>query len=200
MEKFTRLTGVAAALERRNVDTDVIIRIERLFGPSREEMGRWAFEALRYLEDGGENPDFVLNRPAFRQASILVAGDNFGCGSSREGAVWALWAFGIRAVIAPSFGTIFANNCFQNGLLPVAVAEEAVEGLMAEATGAAFSVDLEACEIRAPSGRIVAFEVEPRRRQALLAGLDEVAATLQREDEIAAFQARDRERRPWLYA
>ncbi len=202
MEKFTRLTGVAAALERRNVDTDVIIRIERMFESSREEMGRWAFEALRYLEDGGENPDFVLNRPAFRQASILIAGDNFGCGSSREGAVWAIRGLGFRCVIAPGFGPIFFDNCFQNGVLPVVLPEATVEAFAAQATAtpeAPFSVDLERCRITAPDGREVAFEVDPLRRQGLLQGLDDITLTLRRESEIAAFQEADRARRPWVY-
>ncbi len=203
--QFTVLEGVAAPFMRENVDTDVVIRIERLVGPDRENLGPWAFESLRYRPDGSENPDFVLNHPHYRGARILLAGRNFGCGSSREGAVWAIRGMGIRCVIAPSFGDIFFNNCFQNGVLPIVLPQAEVEALAEEAraaaeAGATFTIDLEAQEVRTPGKRVVAFTVDPNRRQALLQGLDPIGATLLRDAEIAAFQARDRQERPWVYA
>lgn len=203
MEVFTVLTGVAAPLARENVDTDLIIPIPRLVTLADVDLGRWAFEAIRYHKDGSENPDFVLNQPRYRGAPILVAGRNFGCGSSREGAVVAIRRMGIRCVIASRFGDIFFNNCFQNSVLPIALPQEEVDRLMEEArtctSGAAFAVDLEAREIRTPGQRTVAFEVDPNRRQSLLKGLDPIATTSLREGEIASFQDRDRKARPWIY-
>ena len=204
METFTVLTGVAAPLARENVDTDLIIPIPRLVTHANVDLGRWAFEALRYHKDGSENLDFVLNQPRYRGASILIAGRNFGCGSSREGAVVAIRRMGIRCVIASSFGDIFFNNCFQNSVLPIALPQEEVDRLMEEArtctSGAAFAVDLEDREIRTPGQRTVAFEVDPNRRQGLLKGLDPIATTSLRESEIASFQDRDRKARPWIYS
>jgi len=202
MEKFTRLTAVAAPLLQRNVDTDVIIRIERLITLDRKELGPHAFAPLRYRADGSENPDFVLNRRPYRDAKILIAGENFGCGSSREGAVWALWGMGLRSVIAPSFGDIFFNNCFQNGLLPIvleAVTVERLAKLVEAAPGTPLTVDLDASVIQTPAGERIPFAADPGRRAALLAGLDEIGQTLQRDGEIADFQARDRQSRPWIY-
>ena len=201
---FNRLTAIAAPIMRGNIDTDVIIRIERLVGNSvRGTLGKWAFGSLRYLPDGSENPEFILNREPYRQAEILVTGPNFGCGSSREGAVWSLQEMGIRAVIGSSFGDIFFANCFQNGILPIVVDKEIVDELAAgiEATQGAgrVSIDLEAQTIVSPSGRQVAFQIDPRRREGLLHGLDEVALTLQRDQEILAFQAADRGERPWIH-
>jgi 3-isopropylmalate/(R)-2-methylmalate dehydratase small subunit len=202
---FDKLTAIAAPIMRSNIDTDVIIRIERLVGNSvRGKLGKWAFGSLRYLPDGSENPEFILNREPYRRAEILVTGPNFGCGSSREGAVWSLQEMGIRAIIGCSFGDIFFANCFQNGILPIVVDKEVVDGLAAEiqarqGTGT-MSVDLEAQTITSPSGRQHRFEIDPRRREGLLQGLDEVALTLQRDDEIKAFQAADRAARPWIYA
>lgn len=189
---------------RANIDTDVIIRIERLVGNSvRGTLGKWAFGALRYLPDGSENPEFILNREPYRQAEILVTGPNFGCGSSREGAVWSLQELGIRAVIGSSFGDIFFANCFQNGILPVIVDKQTAETLAAEieATQGAgkIGVDLEAQTITTPEGRTLRFEIDPRRREGLLQGLDEVMLTLQRDNEIRAFQQADRTARPWIY-
>jgi 3-isopropylmalate/(R)-2-methylmalate dehydratase small subunit len=189
---------------RGNIDTDVIIRIERLVGNSvRGTLGKWAFGSLRYLLDGSENPAFILNREPYRQAEILVTGPNFGCGSSREGAVWSLQELGIRAIIGSGFGDIFFANCFQNGILPIVVDKEIVDSLAAEieATQGAgrVSIDLEAQTIIAPSGKKVAFEIDPRRRDGLLQGLDEVALTLNRDNEIKAFQAADRTARPWIH-
>ncbi len=201
---FNKLIAIAAPILRSNIDTDVIIRIERLVGNSvRGTLGKWAFGSLRYLPDGAENPDFILNREPYRQAEILVTGPNFGCGSSREGAVWSLQELGIRAVIGSGFGDIFFANCFQNGILPVVVDKETVDALAAdiEATQGAgrVSIDLETQTIVSPSGRQVRFEIDPRRREGLLQGLDEVALTLQRDGEIRAFQAADRAARPWIH-
>ena len=202
MERFTKLTGVAVPLMRANIDTDVIIPIDRMIGHDRKDLGRFAFEALRYLDRKEENPDFVLNRR--RGAKILIAGPNFGCGSSREGAVWALWEYGIRCVIAPSFGDIFFNNCFKNGLLPIVLPAARVEELARQVAAAPepalLTVDLERRVIQTADGGEVAFEVAAAEREALLAGLDPIGMTLTRERDIAAFQARDRERRPWIYA
>ncbi|MFO1111783.1 MAG: 3-isopropylmalate dehydratase small subunit [Bradyrhizobium sp.] len=201
---FTTLSATAAPIMRANIDTDVIIRIERLVGNSvRGTLGKWAFGALRYLPDGSENPEFILNREPYRQAEILVTGPNFGCGSSREGAVWSLQELGIRAVIGSSFGDIFFANCFQNGILPVIVDKQTAETLAAEieATQGAgkIGVDLEAQTITTPEGRTLRFEIDPRRREGLLQGLDEVMLTLQRDNEIRAFQQADRTARPWIY-
>ncbi|MDD9877333.1 MAG: 3-isopropylmalate dehydratase small subunit [Magnetovibrio sp.] len=200
MEKFTTLTGVAAPLMEANINTDIIIPIKRLVGTDRSTMGAYAFEPWRYRSEGVENPDFVLNQDGYRDATILIAGPNFACGSSREGAVWALDGIGIKAVIAPSFGGIFFNNCFQSGILPIVLAPDVVDDFAARAgPGAAFTIDLEALAITPPNGQPVAFEVEPFRRAALLAGLDDVGMTLKRADEIAAFQDADRVDRPWIY-
>ena len=201
MEKFTVLKGVAAPLMLANVNTDLIIRMERLSRLGREELGDWAFEPLRYLPDGSENPQFLLNQAPWRGAKILLVAENFGCGSSRETAVWALWGLGVRCVIAPSFGDIFYGNCFQNGMLPVRLPAPQVEALAAELTAGAaeLAVDLEQKQILTASGRAVPFDIDPRRRDALLQGLDAIGVTLTHSNEIAAFQARERKRRPWLY-
>jgi len=201
---FTRLSAIAAPIMRSNIDTDVIIRIERLVGTSiRGTLGKWAFGSLRYLPDGSENPEFVLNREPYRRAEILITGPNFGCGSSREGAVWSLQEMGIRAIIGSGFGDIFFANCFQNGILPIVIDKEIVEGLAAEvehSQGAGrISVDLEEQAITSPSGIRHSFEIDPRRREGLLKGLDEVALTLQRDANIRAFQAADRIERPWIH-
>jgi 3-isopropylmalate/(R)-2-methylmalate dehydratase small subunit len=201
---FTMLSAVAAPIMRTNIDTDVIIRIERLVGNSvRGTLGKWAFGSLRYLPDGSENPEFILNREPYRQAEILVTGPNFGCGSSREGAVWALQEMGIRAVSGSGFGDIFFANCFQNGILPIVVDKDIVDHLAAEVEhtqGAGrIGIDLQEQTITSPSGNRHHFEIDPRRRAGLLEGLDEVALTLQRDDEIRAFQASDRAARPWIH-
>jgi len=203
-QPFNRLTAIAAPIMRSNIDTDIIIRIERLVGNSiRGTLGKWAFGSLRYLPDGSENPAFILNREPYRQAEILVTGPNFGCGSSREGAVWSLQEMGIRAIIGSGFGDIFFANCFQNGILPIVVDKEIVDSLAAdiEATQGAgrVSIDLETQIVLSPSGRHYTFEIDPRRREGLLQGLDEVALTLQRDQEIRAFQAADKAARPWIH-
>jgi 3-isopropylmalate/(R)-2-methylmalate dehydratase small subunit len=201
---FNKLTATAAPIMRGNIDTDVIIRIERLVGNSvRGTLGKWAFGALRYLPDGSDNPEFILNREPYRQAEILVTGPNFGCGSSREGAVWSLQEMGIRAVIGSSFGDIFFANCFQNGILPVVVDKQTADNLAAEieATQGAgkVSIDLETQTITTPEGKTLRFDIDPRRREGLLQGLDEVMQTLQRDHEIRAFQEADRTARPWIH-
>src|SRR5579864_2588389 len=201
---FNKLTAIAAPIMRGNIDTDVIIRIDRIVGNSvRGSLGKWAFGALRYLPDGSENPEFILNREPYRQAEILITGPNFGCGSSREAAVWSLQEMGIRAIIGSGFGDIFFANCFQNGILPVVVDKKIVDGLAAEvelSQGAGrVSVDLEEQTITSPSGKQRRFEIDPRRRAGLLKGLDEIALTLQRDHEIRKFQAADRIERPWIH-
>lgn len=198
MEKFGVLTAIAAAYPAVNVDTDLIIRVERCAGTPRKELGPWAFEMVRYLPDGSENPEFVFNREPWRRAQILVAGENFGTGSSREMAVWAIARMGIRCIIAPSFGDIFFGNCFQNGLLAIRLPGLEVEKLMALASDpetATFTVDLEKQDINGATR----FEISPRRKRMLLEGLDELGLSLAMAPEIAAFQAADRARRPWIY-
>ena len=198
MKKFETLAAIAAPFPQKNVDTDLIIRIERCTGMPKEELGKYAFEMIRFLPGGAENPEFVLNQPRYRGAQILVCGEFFGTGSSREVAVWALASFGIRCVIAPSYGQIFYGNCFQNGLLPIVLPEATVQALAqdAAAPGAKpFTVDLERQSINGT----VRFDVEPRRKKMLLEGLDEIGLTLAMEPKIAAFQAADRKRRPWIY-
>jgi 3-isopropylmalate/(R)-2-methylmalate dehydratase small subunit len=204
IEKFKSLDAVAAPVLRENIDTDVIIPINRLVGNAvRGTLGKWGFTAWRYKPDGSENPEFILNREPYRGAQILLTGVNFGCGSSREAAVWTLQEMGIRCVIGSSFGDIFFNNCFQNGLLPVVLDRETVESLAHEvetSQGAGrIAVDLEAMTVTAPSGKRYSFDVEPARREALLAGLDEIGMTLRRAAEIAAFQDSDRRQRPWVH-
>ena len=198
MERFTTLTAIAAPFPRDNVDTDYIVRVERCTGTPKAELGRYAFEMERYLPDGAENPAFILNQPRYRGARILVCGEFFGTGSSREMAVWALAGMGIRCLIAPSFGEIFYGNCFQNGVLPVALPPATVAALMqrASAPGAApFTVDLEGQMVNGD----VAFEIGARRRTMLLEGLDEISLTLAMDAKIAAYQAADRARRPWIH-
>lgn len=199
MQGFTTLTGTAAPLMRDNIDTDVIIRIERLTGTTKASMGAVTFEAWRFLPDGSENPDFVLNRPEFRGAPILVTGANFGCGSSREGAVWAMMGMGLRCVIADSFGDIFFNNCFQNGLLPIRLPADAVRRLADQCGGAQVTVDLERQEVVFPDGGRTIFAIEPMRRTAMLEGLDEIGLTLKHADTIADYQTVDRAARPWVW-
>ena len=202
MEKFTVLTATAAPLMRPNIDTDSIIRVERMVGLSKDQLGPWALEMMRYRPDGSEEPDFVLNREPWRHAKIIVAANNFGCGSSREEAVWALHGFGIRAVIAPSFGDIFFGNCFNNGVLPIRLPEVTVNAIGAEVAqpaGSTLTVDLEAQCVLTASGARHPFEIEPMRRRMLLEGMDAIALSLTHDKDIAAFQLRDRERRPWLW-
>ena len=197
MEKFETVTGIAAPMLWANVDTDMIIPVQRLVGSGRQGLGPYGFERFR------GRPDFPLDRPPFQGAPILLAGENFGCGSSREGAVWTLVGMGLRCVIAPSFGDIFHNNCFQNGLLPVRLPADIIQRIaaaMEESPGnARVTVDLEQQVVVTPWGEAVPFAVDARKREALLSGLDEIAQTLQRAAEIAAWQARDRAARGWAW-
>jgi 3-isopropylmalate/(R)-2-methylmalate dehydratase small subunit len=200
MQAFTILTGPAAALPLANIDTDVIIRIERLTSLKDEQLGPYAFEALRFRADGSEYPQFVLNLPAFREAPILLAGPNFGCGSSREGAVTALMARGIRSIIAPSYGDIFYNNCFQNGLLPITLAESQIALLAGEAAhGEAFTVDLQRRTITTPKANVYAFTIDPLRREGLLHGLDDIGLTFKDDALIRDWQQADRMVRAWAW-
>ena len=202
MERFTTLTGIAAPLPMVNVDTDQIIPKQFLKTIKRTGLGRHLFAPMRYDAEGAENPDFVLNREPYRNAGIIVAGANFGCGSSREHAPWALLDFGVRCVIAPSFADIFFNNCFKNGILAIALDAAAVERLLdaiADGAHATLTVDLDKQAIIAPDGGVLRFEVDAFRKHCLLNGLDEIGLTLQQEDEIAAFEAAQREAQPWLY-
>ena len=201
MQAFTVLTGVAAPLMLANIDTDVIIRIERLTAGDPSLLGRYALEALRFLPDGGEDPAFVLNQPRFRGAPILIAGPNFGCGSSREPAVTALMALGVRCVIAESFGDIFYANCFQNGLLPVRLKEADVLALAAEAFDRPepVVVDLQRQVVVAPSGLQLGFDIDPLRRTMMLEGLDDIGLTLRDAAVIEAWQENDRAVRPWVW-
>ncbi|WP_218510882.1 3-isopropylmalate dehydratase small subunit [Variovorax sp. dw_308] len=200
MQAFTTHTGAAASLPRANLDTDVIIRIERLTALTRDQLGRYALEALRYRDDGSEDPAFVFNQPAFRGAPILLAGDNFGCGSSREGAVWALRGMGVRCVIAPSFGDIFFNNCLQNGVLPIRLPAADVQRLaLACADGAPLTVDLEQCTLLTADGKVTPFAIDPLRREGLLQGLDDIGLTLKDDALIRTWQQADRARRPWAW-
>ncbi|WP_319774178.1 3-isopropylmalate dehydratase small subunit [Breoghania sp.] len=201
MEKFTTLTGVAAPLPWVNIDTDMIIPKQFLKTIKRTGLGTALFHEMRTKEDGSENPDFILNKPAYRDAQILVVGDNFGCGSSREHAPWALLDFGIRCVISTSFADIFYNNCFKNGILPIKVSEDELEKLMDDAergSNATLTVDLEAQEIKGPDGGAISFEIDPHLKHCLLEGLDDIGQTMQRADTIASFETKMEETRPWV--
>jgi 3-isopropylmalate/(R)-2-methylmalate dehydratase small subunit len=200
MQPFTEFHAKAVPLDLANVDTDQIIPAQFLKTVEREGLGRGLFYSLRFDERGAAKPDFVLNDPRYAGAGVLIAGDNFGCGSSREHAPWALLDYGLRCVIAPSFADIFYNNCFQNGLLPIALPEDEVRALMAEARGGnhVFSVDLAAQVVTAPSGRQVRFEIDPARKEKLLQGLDSIGETLQHANDIDLFEARRAAAQPWL--
>jgi 3-isopropylmalate/(R)-2-methylmalate dehydratase small subunit len=200
MEKFTVLEGVAAPLKMINVDTDMIIPKQYLKTIARTGLGKGLFAELRYNADGSENPDFVLNKPAYRNAKILVAGDNFGCGSSREHAPWALLDFGIRCVISTSFADIFYNNCFKNGILPITVPAADLEKLFDDAergANATLTIDLPKQEIRGPDGGVIRFELDPFRKHCLLNGLDDIGLTLVKKDKIDSYEAKVKSARPW---
>jgi 3-isopropylmalate/(R)-2-methylmalate dehydratase small subunit len=203
MKAFTTLTGIAAPLPMANVDTDQIIPSRFLKTIERSGLGRALFTPMRYRDDGSENPDFVLNREPYRRAEILIAHENFGCGSSREHAPWALLDFGIRCVIAPSFADIFHNNCFKNGILPIRLPRELCDRLMEDARlggNARLTVDLTRNVVVRPNGEEIPFEVDPLRRQMLLEGQDEIGQTLARSSAIGSFEARQKAAQPWLYA
>jgi 3-isopropylmalate/(R)-2-methylmalate dehydratase small subunit len=200
MDKFTSLTSVAAPLPMINVDTDMIIPKQFLKTIKRTGLGKSLFYEMRFSENGKENADFVLNKPAYRKAKILVAGENFGCGSSREHAPWALLDFGIRCVISTSFADIFYNNCFKNGILPVIVSPEDLEKLMDDAergANATLTVDLEDQEIRGPDGGVVRFDIDPFRKKCLLEGLDDIGLTMQKAEVIEGFEEKAGLARPW---
>jgi 3-isopropylmalate/(R)-2-methylmalate dehydratase small subunit len=201
MRKFTQLTGVAAPLPIINVDTDMIIPKQFLKTILRTGLGKSLFYEMRYDEKGVEKADFVLNKPAYRKAQILVAGDNFGCGSSREHAPWALLDFGIRCVISTSFADIFYNNCFKNGILPIVVAPDDLKKLMEDAergANATISIDLAAQEIRGPDGGMIRFDIDPFRKHCLLNGLDDIGLTMEKAAHIDAFEKKHASERPWL--
>ena len=201
MQSFTTLTGVAAPFPLINVDTDMIIPKQFLKTIKRTGLGKALFHELRYDEKGQEKPEFVLNKPAYRKAQILVAGDNFGCGSSREHAPWALLDFGIRCVISTSFADIFYNNCFKNGILPIVVSPENLKKLMDDAergANATISIDLAAQEIRGPDGGMIHFDIDSFRKHCLMNGLDDIGLTLEKQSDIDKFERSQAERRPWL--
>jgi 3-isopropylmalate/(R)-2-methylmalate dehydratase small subunit len=201
MQSFTTLTGVAAPFPLINVDTDMIIPKQFLKTIKRTGLGKALFHELRFDEKGQEKPEFVLNKPAYRKAQILVAGDNFGCGSSREHAPWALLDFGIRCVISTSFADIFYNNCFKNGILPIVVSPENLKKLMDDAergANATISIDLAAQEIRGPDGGMIHFDIDSFRKHCLMNGLDDIGLTMEKQSDIDKFERSQAERRPWL--
>ena len=203
MQKFTTLRGVAAPMPMINIDTDAIIPKQFLKTIKRTGLGKNLFDELRYEMDGREKPDFVLNQQAYRKAQILVTGENFGCGSSREHAPWALLDFGIRCVIASSFADIFYNNCFKNGILPIKLPQSEVDKLMDDAkrgANAIITIDLEKQEITGPDGGRIHFDVDPFRKHCLLNGLDDIGLTMEKAESIDSFEARDRMARPWMWA
>ena len=200
MDKFDKLTAVAAPMPIINIDTDMIIPKDYLKTIKRTGLGEGLFAEMRYNDDGTDNPDFVLNKSAYSKAQILVAGNNFGCGSSREHAPWALLDFGIRCVISTSFADIFYNNCFKNGILPIQVSEDELEKLMDDAergSNATLSIDLEAQTISGPDGGVIKFEVDADRKHRLLNGIDDIGETLAKADSISAFEAENSQARPW---
>src|ERR1700742_4998891 len=200
MDKFDKLEGVAAPLRVLNVDTDMIIPKQYLKTLKRTGLGKGLFSEMRYKDDGSDNPDFVLNKPAYKNAKIIVAEDNFGCGSSREHAPWALMDYGIRCVISTSFGDIFYNNCFKNGLLPIRVSQDDLDKLFDDAdrgSHATLSVHLEAQEIHGPDGGTVKFEIDPFRKHCLLNGLDDIGLTHQKKSKIDSYEAKAKAERAW---
>lgn len=203
MDKFNKLDGIAAPLPLINIDTDMIIPKQYLKTILRTGLGTALFSEMRYMDDGSENPDFVLNKPAYRESKILVAGDNFGCGSSREHAPWALLDFGIRCVISTSFADIFHNNCFKNGILPIVLPKEDVDKLMDDAgrgANARLTVDLESQTITGPDGGSISFEVDAFKKHCLINGLDDIGLTMEKEQSITAFEAARNSATPWMNA
>jgi len=201
MKKFETFTGVAAPMPIRNIDTDMIIPKLFLKTIKREGLGVHLFDEMRYLDDGSENPDFVLNKPAYRAAQIIVAGDNFGCGSSREHAPWALADFGIKVIISTSFADIFYNNSFKNGMLPIRVDADTLAKLMDDAErgqNAQLTIDLENQTISGPDGGSVTFDIDPFRKHCLLEGLDDIGLTQQKADKIDSFEEKRKAAQPWL--
>ena len=202
MDKFETFTGIAAPMPLVNIDTDMIIPKQFLKTIKRSGLGVHAFDEMRFDREGNEVPDFVLNKPAYRESSILVAGDNFGCGSSREHAPWALADFGIKVVVSTSFADIFFNNCFKNGMLPIVLPQEQVDLLMSDAEkgeNARMTVDLEAQEITTSEGEVIKFDVDPFRKHCLLNGLDDIALTLEDAEAIKNFEQGHQQKAPWLF-
>ena len=201
MDKFTQLSGIAAPMPLVNIDTDMIIPKQFLKTIKRSGLGINLFDEMRYDRDGNELPDFILNQPAYRQTQILVAGDNFGCGSSREHAPWALLDFGIRCVISTSFADIFFNNCFKNGILPVVLPQDAVDTLMEDArkgANARITVDLENQTVTTSDGVSFAFEIDPFRKHCLLNGLDDIGLTMEKAPRIDSYETQMAQARPWV--
>ncbi|MBT5107726.1 MAG: 3-isopropylmalate dehydratase small subunit [Rhodospirillaceae bacterium] len=202
MDKFNKLTGVAAPMDMVNIDTDKIIPKLHLRTIKRTGLGKVVFEEMRFNEDGSEKPEFVLNQEPYRNAKIIVAGDNFGCGSSREHAPWALLDFGVRCVISTNFADIFYNNCFKNGILPIRVSKDELDALMADARdkeNPELTVDLESMEIRRPNGGVIKFDLDEFRRECLLDGLDDIGLTMKKEKTIDGFEFKQKLSEPWLY-
>ena len=200
MQKFTTLTGIAAVLPMINVDTDMIIPKQYIKTIKRTGLGNGLFAELRYDETGAASPEFVLNKKPYTEAKILITGENFGCGSSREHAPWALLDFGIRCLIAPSFADIFYNNCFKNGILPIAMPQTEIDKLIDDAgrgANATLTIDLPAQEIRGPDGGLIRFEIDTFRKRCLIEGLDDIGLTLEKAGAIESFEARSRLERPW---
>lgn len=201
MEKFTKLRGVAAPFNMINIDTDKILPKQFLKTIKRSGLGKHLFTELRYTDDGSENPEFVLNKPSYRDSNIIVAGDNFGCGSSREHAPWALLDYGIKCIISTSFADIFYNNCFKNGILPIVVTKRQLNQLMEDAENGANSVldiDLESQEITRPDGEKVYFEIDEFRKHCLINGLDDIGLTMEKEKNIDNFEKRRAAEQPWV--
>jgi 3-isopropylmalate/(R)-2-methylmalate dehydratase small subunit len=201
MEKFKTITSAAAPLAFINIDTDMIIPKDYLKTIKRTGLGKGLFAEMRFNEDGSQKPDFVLNNPAYKNAEILVAGDNFGCGSSREHAPWALLDFGIKCVISTSFADIFYNNCFKNGILPIQVSQQQLDMLMEDAqrgSNATLTVDLESQTIKGPDGGEIKFDIDADRRHRLLNGIDDIDESLQKNEAIDKFETGMRENRPWV--
>ncbi|MEE2699683.1 MAG: 3-isopropylmalate dehydratase small subunit [Pseudomonadota bacterium] len=201
MEKFTKITGIAAPMDLINIDTDMVIPKQYLTTIERTGLGKGLFHEMRYNKDGTENPDFVLNKPAYRKATILVAGENFGCGSSREHAPWALLDFGFRCIIAPSFADIFYNNCFKNGILPIRLPQKSVDSLMEDANrgaNATITINLEEEIITRPDGEKIKFSLDEFKKYCLLNGLDDIGLTMENEDKISSFEKNRLATQPWL--
>ena len=201
MEKFDKISGIAAPMPLVNIDTDMIIPKQFLKTIKRTGLGVHAFDEMRYKDDGSENPDFVLNKPAYREAQIIVAGDNFGCGSSREHAPWALADFGVKVIVSTSFADIFFNNCFKNGMLPIVLPQEQVDLLMKDAekgSNARMDVDLEKQEITTSDGEVIKFDIDPFRKRCLLEGLDDIGLTLEKAPAIQSFETQAAQSRPWV--
>jgi 3-isopropylmalate/(R)-2-methylmalate dehydratase small subunit len=202
MDKFTKISSVAAPLPITNIDTDMIIPQNFLRTIERTGLGKHAFSNIRYNDDGSEQKNFILNQPAYRRAQILIAGENFGCGSSREHAPWALTDFGLRCIIAPSFADIFYGNSFKNGLLPIKLPQDIIDSLIKDAergANAVFTVDLENLEITRPDGEVIDFEIDPFRQHCLVNGLDDIGLTMERGEKISAFEKEQKIQQPWLY-